>query len=153
MIYEKGSSLFWLLLSIYVCTESHRLGIGKLHNPGTGLFAFCVSGLLGILSIILFLQTFSKKEKVKVESPFSRILWKRVLLVFIALLFYAKLMPLIGYLISTFSLMTLLFWTFELSRLRWFLWSLIISFLTTTISYYIFSILLNCQFPTGPLGL
>jgi hypothetical protein len=49
--------------------------------------------------------------------------------------------------------MTLLFWILEPGRMRWFLWSLVISFLTTIISYYIFSILLNCQFPMGLFGL
>lgn len=153
MSYDRGSSLFWLLLSIYVCIESLRLGIGTFHNPGMGFFAFCTSGLLGILSLILFLQTFLKKGEAKIEPLFSGMLWKRVLLVLIALVIYSKLMPLIGYLISTFSLMTLLFWILEPGRMRWFLWSLVISFLTTIISYYIFSILLNCQFPMGLFGL
>jgi hypothetical protein len=153
MIYDRGSSFFWLLLSIYVCIESLRIGIGTLHNPGIGFFAFCMSGVLGILSLVLFLQTFFKKGKAKVEPLFSGTLWKRVLLVLIALLIYSKLMDLLGYLISTFSLMAFLFWILEPNRMRWFLWSLVISFLTTIISYYIFSILLNCQFPTGLFGL
>lgn len=152
MIYDRGSSLFWLLLSIYVCIESLRIGIGTLHNPGIGFFAFCMSGVLGILSLVLFLQTFFKKGKAKVEPLFSGTLWKRVLLVLIVLLIYSKLMELLGYLISTFSLMAFLFWILEPNTKRWFLWSLIISFLTTIISYYIFSILLNCQFPMGLFG-
>jgi hypothetical protein len=45
--------------------------------------------------------------------------------------------------------MTFLFWILEPTAKRWFFWSLIISLLTTMISYYIFSILLNCQFPMG----
>jgi hypothetical protein len=153
MIYDRGSSLFWLLLSIFVCIESLHLGIGTFHNPGIGFFAFYTSGLLGILSLVLFLLTFLEKGEAKIEPLFSGTLWKRVLLVLISLLIYSKLMDLIGYLISTFSLMALLFWILEPNRMRWFLWSLVISFLTTIISYYIFSILLNCQFPTGLFGL
>ena len=153
MIYDQGSSVFWLFLSIFVCIESLHLGIGTFHNPGTGFFAFWTSGLLGILSLVLFLQTFLKKGEAKIEPLFSGTLWKRVLLVLIALLIYSKLMELLGYLISTFFLMTLLFWILEPNRMRWFLWSLVISFLTTIISYYIFSILLNCQFPMGLFGL
>jgi len=151
--YDLVSSLFWLALSISAFIESIRLGIGTLHNPGMGFLAFGASGLLGILSLILFLQTFLTKKGPKIELIFSGTLWKRVILVLIALLIYSKLMPLLGYLISTFLLMTFLFWILEPNRMRWFLWSLIISFITTILSYYIFSILLNCQFPTGLLGL
>ena len=151
--YDLGSSLFWLLLSVTVLAESLRLGIGTVRNPGTGFMAFGTSGLFGILSLILLLQTFLKKEEARVEPLFSGMRWKRTLLVLIALVIYSKWMPLIGYLISTFLLMFLLLWILERNRMRWLLWSLVISFLTTFISYYVFSILLDCQFPEGLLGL
>lgn len=147
--YDRGSSLFWLILSIAVIIESLRLGIGTLHNPGMGFLAFCVSGLLGILSLILLIQTSLKKREVEIGPLFYGTLWKRALLVLIALVIYSNLMPLLGYLISTFLLMTLLFWILEPNRVKWFLWSLILSFLATIMSYYIFSIFLNCQFPEG----
>jgi hypothetical protein len=142
-----------LLLSVSVLIESHRLGIGTPRNPGMGFLAFGASGLLGILSLILFLQTFLGKEEAKSEPLFSGRLWKRVLVVLMTLVVYSNLMPLIGYLISTFFLMFLLLWILESNRMRWFFWSLIISFLTTTITYYIFSILLKCEFPAGLFGL
>ena len=151
-LYDQASSLFWLLLSVSILIESRRLGIGTLRNPGMGFLTFGASGLLGILSLILFLQTFLGKEEAKVEPLFSGTLWKRALVVLITLVVYSKLMPLIGYLISTFLLMVLLLCILESKRIRWFFWSLIISFLTTTISYYIFSILLDCQFPAGLFG-
>ena len=151
--YDRGSSLFGLLLSISILIESLRLGIGTVHNPGTGFFAFGASGLLGILSLILFLKTLFIKGPVKVKPFFFGTLWKRALLVLIALLIYSKLMPSIGYLISTFLLMVFLLCILESNRMRWFLWSLIISFLITIISYYVFSILLNLQFPAGLFGL
>ena len=149
MTYDRGSSLFWLLLSICVSIESLRIGIGTPHNPGTGFFAFCMSGVLGIFSLTLFFQTFFKKGEGKIEPLFSGRLWKRALLVLIVLVIYSRIMDLLGYLISTFFLMTFLFWILEPTAKRWFFWSLIISLLTTMISYYIFSILLNCQFPMG----
>jgi hypothetical protein len=98
-VYDQGSSLFWLLSSVFVFIESNRLGIGTLQNPETGFISFGASGILGILSNILFLQSSFRKEGAKTKSPFQGTLWKRVFLVLIALLLYTKLMPVGGYLI------------------------------------------------------
>lgn len=152
-VYDRGSSLFWLLLSVSILIESVHLGIGTVRNPGTGFFAFGAAVLLGILSLILFLQTLSKRVEAKVEPLFSGTAWKRPLLILIVLVIYSKLMPLIGYLISTFLLMVFLLWMLEPNRIKWFLWSLVVAFVSTLISYYAFSILLNCQFPAGLFGL
>jgi len=144
--YDRGSSLFWLCYSVFIVIESLRLGIGKLHAPGTAFMAFGASGLLGILSLILFLQSISKKEETQIQPIFAGTLWKKAVLVLIALLIYAEVLPVAGYLISTFFLMSFLFWIVERQKV----WRvLILSFLTTLITYYVFSKWLNCQFPEG----
>lgn len=148
-VHDQGSSLFWLLFSIFVFIESNRLGIGTLQNPETGFISFGASGLLGILSLTLFLQSSFKKEVAKIKSPFQGTLWKKVFLVLIALLLYTKLMPLGGYLISTFLLMTFLFFIVERQKV-W--WVLALSSLTTLVTYFVFSKWLNCQFPSGLFG-
>lgn len=151
--YDLGSSLFWLLLSISVLIESLHLGIGTLQNPGMGFMAFGTSGLLGILSLILFLRSTLIRKEAKIEPLFSGTMWKRALIVLITLVVYSYLMPDVGYLVGTFVLMFFLYWILEPNRTRWVFWSLILSCLTTLISYYIFSVLLNCQFPEGIFSL
>jgi putative tricarboxylic transport membrane protein len=143
------SSLFWLLVSLAVFVESIRLGIGTLHNPGRGFITFGASGILGILSIILFLRASLQKEKVKGEPLFARIMWQRIVFVLIVLALYSWVMPVLGYLISTFVLMTLLFWVLEKKKIGWVLVS---SFLSTLVTYLVFSKWLNCQFPNGLFG-
>lgn len=147
--HDRGSGLFWLLVSAYALVESFRLGIGTLQNPGMGFMSFGSSGLLGILSLILFLKpSFSKAEK-KVEPIFSGTSWERVLFLLMALLIYVKLMPVAGYLVSTFLLMSFLFWIVQRGKV----WgALLFSFLTTTLTYWVFSKWLNCQFPSGIIG-
>lgn len=145
--YKRWSSLFWLLFSIAILIESIHLGIGALRNPGMGFMAFGASGLLVILSSIVFLQTFYEKEEAITTSLFSKAICKRVLLLLIPLLIYPWMMPLVGYLISTFLLMLFFFWILERKKV-WLV--LILSFLTTIITYYVFSVWLNCQFPSGP---
>lgn len=148
-IYDQGSSLFWLLLSIIIFVESLHLGIGTAKNPGLGFFAFVVSGLLGVLSFVLFIQASLKKEETKIKPLFAGILWKRVLFVFIIILIYSRVMPLLGYVISTFILMTCLFFVLERKKMaRVFIYS----FLTVILTFFVFSKWLNCQFPDGLFG-
>jgi hypothetical protein len=144
--YDRGSSLFWLCYSIFILIESLRLGIGKLHAPGMGFMAFGSSGLLGILSFALFVQSLSTKKEDRTQPIFAGTLWKKALMVLIALLIYSRLLPVAGYLISTFLLMSFLFWIVERQKV----WRvLMLSLLTTLMTYYIFSKWLNCQFPDG----
>jgi putative tricarboxylic transport membrane protein len=146
---DQRSSLFWLLLSISIFIESLRLGIGTPGNPGMGFMSFGASGLLGILSVVLFVRSSLKKEKAVAAPLFSGKLWKRALFVLISLVLYSRLLPVAGFLISTFLLMTLLFWILERKKV-WLVF--VLSLLTTAVTYYVFSIALNCQFPSGLLG-
>jgi uncharacterized BrkB/YihY/UPF0761 family membrane protein len=147
--YDIGSSLFWLLFSIFICAKSLRLGIGTPESPGMGFMAFGASVILGILSLALILREIFEKEEIKSDFVFSGILWSRLILVLIGLLIYAILVPVTGYLIVTFLLLTFLFWIIERKKVGWIL---ILSFLITIITYYCFSKLLNCQLPSGLLG-
>lgn len=146
---DQTSSLFWLLVSIVVFIESLRLGIGTLHNPGMGFLTFSASGILGILSLILFIQASLRRKEMKSAPFFAGPLWKRVLLVVMALIVYSKFMPVLGYLISTFLLMITLFWILERRKIRFVFVS---SILATLVTYLVFSKWLNCQFPYGLFG-
>jgi putative tricarboxylic transport membrane protein len=147
--YDQGSSLFWLLLSIFVLLESLRLGIGTLHNPGMGFMPFGASVFLGILSVILFLQASFRKWGADAGPLFSGTLWKSILPVLVTMIVYSRLMPVAGYLISTFLLMLFLFWILERKKV-WL--TFVLSLLSTFVTYYVFSVLLNCQFPSGLFG-
>jgi hypothetical protein len=147
--YDRISSGFWLLISLAVFVESIRLGIGTLHNPGRGFLTFGASGLLGILALVLFVQASIRKEDVERVSLFGGKLWERIVFVLIALGLYSVFMPTLGYLISTFILMTLLYWVLEKKKIGWVFVS---SFLSTVMTYLVFSKWLNCQFPEGFFG-
>ncbi len=147
--YDKWTGLFWTAFAVFVCVESLRLGIGTPGNPGMGLMAFGSSVLLGILSLALVLREVRTKDRGKPEPLFSGVLWKRIVLVMIALFVYEKVLTFAGYLVSTFFLMILLFGMMEKQKFRWVLFQ---SFLTTVITYYFFSKGLDCQLPVGKLG-
>ncbi len=147
---DSASSFFWLLVSLVTLRESYRLGLGSVHNPGTGFLTFWAAAILGTLSLVLFLMAFLKKEAATRAPIFKGTGWKRVLFVLAVLVIYAVLMPVLGYLISTFLLMSLLFWVLEKKRFGVVLLS---AFLTTFVTYLVFSKWLNCQFPEGLFGL
>lgn len=146
---DQTSSLFWLLVSIAVLVESIRLGIGKVQNPGMGFMTFGASGILAILSLALFIRGSLSKEEGESRPLLAGGVWKRVLFVLLVLSVYSVVMPALGYLLSTFILMTLLFWVLERKKI-WFVF--MASFLSTLISYFVFSKWLNCQFPDGLFG-
>jgi len=146
---DRISSLFWLFFSIYIFFESIHVGIGRLQKPQAGFIAFGGSILLGILSVVLFLQTFFRKEQAD-TSGFSIPLWGRVLVMLISLVVYVILFEKLGYLIDTFLLM--IFLLSSLKEMRWG-WILASSFLITFLSYYMFTKGLGCQFPYGLFGL
>lgn len=146
---DKATSMFWLFVSVIVSVASFRLGLGTFSAPGSGFTPFGASVLLGILSIVCFLQAMERETSAEVQSLFSGMLWPRVIWVFAALFAYAQLLPFGGYSITTFLLMAFLFWIAGQKKA----WKVAISSLATTaISYYIFSTWLNLQFPVGPLG-
>ena len=146
---DRNSSLFWLLFSLCIFIESIRLGVGTFRNPSTGFMTFWASGLLGGLSLILFFKSsFGRRER-ETSALFSGKLWGRVVAVLVALLCYALLMKSAGYLIDTFLLMMFLFWIVRGQKLRWIF---LFSFLTTLITYYVFSVRLQGQFPNGVFG-
>ena len=143
---DRGSSLFWLLLSFYAVIEAVRLGIGTLRNPGMGFMSFSASGLLGIVSLVILAQSFLRKEDQPPHDLFSAGSWSKVILVLLAILLYAVFLPVLGYLLGTFFLMSLLFWVAS-PRTTWRV--LLYSVLTTAITYYVFAKLLSAQLPEG----
>ncbi len=146
---DQTSSLFWLLVSILVFAESLRIGIGTVQNPGMGFMTFGASGILGILSRVLFLKASLRKEDLPHNPLFAGTLWRRILFVLLALTVYARVMPVLGYLISTFVLMTLLFGILEKKRIKFVpLYALV----ATLFTHLVFSKWLNCQFPHGLFG-
>jgi len=94
-------NVFLFLFAIFFAIGAYRLGLGSLRAPGPGFIIFFASILLLLFSVCGFL---SAKGGIPLRLAFSRKGLLRVLLVIISLLLYAKFMPVVGYLLSTFVL-------------------------------------------------
>jgi hypothetical protein len=146
---DRASSFFWLFVAVVVSVAAFRLGLGSVSTPGAGFLAFSAAVLLGLLSIVSFVQAEERRGGPEVEPFFRGTHWPKVVLVFVALLAYTQLMPWAGYNTATFLLMVFLFRIMERQKI-WKVGAYALA--TTVITYYVFSKGLNLQFPVGPLG-
>ena len=145
-------ALVLLFLGVAVCFEARELRIGRISNPGAGFFPFWLGiGLVVCTGVLITKFIRSAGKKSSDDSGFWKgIAWGKVLLVVIGMLLYAFLLEPLGYLIATSFLMIFLFKTTESQRwLSVVVWSVAVSILT----YVLFKVWLEVQFPVGFLGI
>jgi putative tricarboxylic transport membrane protein len=145
---DQSSSLFWLVIGIGITLCSLKYGFGNLHEPGPGFITFFAGAILIILSLSLFLSTF-RDIQVSLQSLWAGLETGKVLYVIVLLVAYTFLLKSLGFLISTFFLLFLLFRVKGTYRLKSIF---LMSLLVTVGSYIIFEIWLKAQLPKGILG-
>jgi putative tricarboxylic transport membrane protein len=144
------SGLFWLAISIFVCIMAIKLGVGTFSSPGSGFLFFWSSLILGALSVILIIKSILGKREAKLLliDLWKGVKWGKAVLAIITLFLYALILTKLGFILTTFVLMILLF---GIGKLKY--WVTIISaFFTVMLSYIIFHFLLQIQFPRGIFG-
>jgi putative tricarboxylic transport membrane protein len=123
------------------------LKLGTPSDPGPGFLPFGTGALLGILALVHLLKVSVVVSNGKNEEFLRQeVKWRSTLVVVLAVLVYALLLPFLGYLIATFILMIVLFSLNDRRK-----WSLVIpaSLLVIGITYLVFHVWLKVQFPPG----
>ena len=145
------AGLFWLAISVFVVTQSIKSDLGSLHSPGPGFLPFWSAVILGVLSIILTTTAILRKKwEGKFLDLWRGLDWDRVIWVLLALFLYPILMPITGYLITTFVFIGFMLCIGVRSKP----WIDVASALAiTVISYIVFYTLLDVKLPKGILGL
>ncbi len=147
---DRSSSLFWLIVGIGIAISSLKYGFGNLHEPGPGFITFFAGAILIILSLALFLSSLrDQKDRSGFQSLWAGLDPGKVLYVIVLLVAYTFLVKPLGFLISTFLLLFLLFRVKGTYRLKTVL---LMSLLVTAGSYIVFEIWLKAQLPKGVLG-
>jgi putative tricarboxylic transport membrane protein len=147
---DQSSSLVWLALAILIGAETLRkLSFGSFRDPGPGFVPIISGIILGILSLIHYIQSFLDKGKRKQVSGNLPERWKALLIVYTSLISYVFLLEPLGFLVATFFLLFILFRIAE-SRP----WTVLIgaSALTSMVTFLIFDVFLKCQLPKGILS-
>ncbi len=143
-------SLIWLAIAIAICVGSVRLSLGQVVAPGPGFFSFVCGGVMGILAIVVFVQTI-RSPSGGLAKPFcsnpQRFL--KMIYAVIALVVYSIAMDYLGF---TFS--TLLFLGFFLRAIEPQKWYVVFAFsiLPTICAYFVFKSWLDVQLPGGFFG-
>ena len=144
---EQITCLFWIFVSLFIGAGAVTLKLGTPSDPGPGFLPFGTGALLGLLALAHLLKvSFSAFEKDTAGNPWQGLKWQRSISVAVAILFYALLLPHLGYLVTTFLLMAILFSLYDRQRRGVVV---LASFLVIGVTYLVFHVWLKVQFPSG----
>lgn len=140
-------TILFIVLSVLICLGSVKMGIGKLNEPGPGLMPFGAGIILGILSLV---NLFSKASDLAGDGiGYKGVKWGRLSLVVLSLIAFTVLLPILGYLITTFLVMFFLYKSIEPQKWRV---AFLGAFLSTILTYLLFAVALKSYFPEGVLS-
>jgi putative tricarboxylic transport membrane protein len=153
--YLLADGLIWVLLGIGMCLGSIKLKLGDFHAPGAGFLPFVAGALLAIFGLILMFSFRVSQTREEKDAESRKDLTKQrgknflnPLLTVVILLGYILLLEPLGFLLTTFICLLLLF---KLSEPRKWVTPLVLSSATAMLSYLVFSVWLQCQLPKGLL--
>ena len=103
---DTWSALGWFALGLLVCYGGSRLGVGSVTDPGPG-FIFLGSGLiLALLSLMLLTGSLTGITAEAEERRGTN--WAKISLVLAALVLYALFLETLGFVVTTFALLSVL---------------------------------------------
>jgi len=145
---DLRSSLFWMIVSAITVFLSLRLPFGSFATPGAGFLPILVGVLMFLLSLILFIQSFSKEEE-EIKPLRARGGTGRVLLILVSLIVYGLLLESLGFILMTFLLMGFLLLAIGSQRI---ILVVLISLFSSIGCYAVFQVWLEVQLPNGIFG-
>jgi putative tricarboxylic transport membrane protein len=146
-IAASASALFWVAVGIMACYGATRLGLGSVAEPGAGFIFFWSGLILVILSFIVLADSVRSSEDTVQEMREMK--WTKIALVLLSLLLYAFFLERLGFVLTTFVLLSfLLGWIERTSWVR----SLEVASAAALASYAIFELWLKIRLPKGIFG-
>ena len=143
----RASALFWVAVGLLTCYGASRLGLGSVAEPGVGFIFFWSGLILVILSLIVLADAIRSSEDAVREM--GEMNWAKIALVLLALLLYAFFLERLGFVLTTFVLMSFLLGCIE--GTNWFR-SLGVAGAAALASYAIFELWLKIRLPKGLFG-
>jgi putative tricarboxylic transport membrane protein len=138
-----------ILLGVYIAYEGHHLGVGSMHEPGSGFILFWTGVALAVIAAAVTASApFVPPESVP-GTPFAEVEWRTMVVVMLTLVAYAAALEPLGFLPATALMLLVLFRAVD--PLSWPA-AIIGAIGTTIIVYVVFGLGLGTQFPMGLLG-
>jgi putative tricarboxylic transport membrane protein len=142
-----AGALFWVAVGLLTCYGATRLGLGSVTEPGVGFIFFWSGLILVILSLIVLADSIRSSEDTVREM--GEINWAKIALVLLSLLLYAFFLERLGFVLTTFVLMSFLLGCIE--GTNW-IRSLGVAGAAALASYAIFELWLKIRLPKGLFG-
>ncbi len=134
-----------MVFSILIITSSLKLGIGSLKAPGPGFAGFLASIILLVLSLVILIQESTKlTEEKKIGLDWENV--SKQFIITVALCGYAFFLETLGFLISGFILMWIMF---LIDNPRKWYYHMLTAFIVINVSYLVLCKLLRVIFPAG----
>ncbi|MGH7197971.1 MAG: tripartite tricarboxylate transporter TctB family protein [Candidatus Omnitrophota bacterium] len=106
---DVWSGLFWLFAGLLICYGASRLGLGSVSDPGAGFIFFWSGFILALLSVALVAGALRTVATPVPEMEGTN--WAKVSLVLASLLLYAAVLEKLGFVLTTFALLSFLLGT------------------------------------------
>ena len=140
-------ALFWVALGILVCYGATRLGLGSVTEPGSGFIFFWSGLILVVLSFMVLAEGLRSTEEMAHETGDMN--WVKIVLVLLSLMLYAFFLERLGFVVTTFVLLSFLLGWIE--RTNW-VRSFSIASTAALGSFAIFELWLKIRLPKGIFG-
>ncbi len=144
-IADWGSSLFLMIFGAAVAWQAEKLSFGSFRAPGPGFFPYCLGLILMGLSLVVLVQGVRKKAGLP-ETGLRR---DKVSIALAAIFAYALVLDFLGYLLSSFILMSVLI-RITVKKAWWF--APVLACLISLASYILFKVWLKVLLPAGFWG-
>lgn len=140
-------ALFWVVLGILVCYGAVRLGLGSVTEPGSGFIFFWSGLILVLLSLVALAESMRPSEEGNPEI--GEMNWAKIALVLLCLLLYALFLERLGFLVTTFVLLSFLLGLIE-DTAWWRAFG--VAGAAVLASFAIFELWLKIRLPKGIFG-
>jgi putative tricarboxylic transport membrane protein len=136
-------AFFWIALGILVCYGATRLGLGTVTEPGSGFIFFWLGLILVMLSLAALAESLRSTEGIVQTREMN---WVKIALVLLSLLLYAFFLERLGFVLTTFLLLSfLLGWIEQANWIR----SLGVAAVAALGSFAVFELWLKIRLPKG----
>ena len=142
-----AGAFFWVILGVLACYGANQLGRGSIAEPGAGFIFFWSGLVLMTLSLIVLADSLRSSEDTIRRIP--KINWPKITLVLFSLLLYAFFLERLGFVLTTFVLMSFLLCCIQ--GAGWFR-SFALAGAAALTSYAMFELWLKIRLPKGFFG-
>ena len=143
-----ATRLFWTLLGLAIMALAWKLGVGRLDEPGPGLMSVGLGALIAAIGGVRLVGEIVTRRPSVIE-PWTLSGALRVGAVVLLLAIYIALFEKVGFIVTTFVLLAILFGAF--AGLRW-IWAVVLAAALAFGNYGLFKLLLGTQLPAGLFG-